>query len=152
MTRIFTVFGPIVGKGRPRASRRGKTVRLRTPERTRQYEKAIRNRYYADYHAQPSLPGPIGVRLVAMFKRPQSHFRTLGGKPTEKLKSAAPVHCTKVPDLDNVVKVVLDALNGVAFKDDSNVTNITARKEWAPNGSTGDSVQVELFELGRGKS
>jgi Holliday junction resolvase RusA-like endonuclease len=49
---------------------------------------------------------------------------------------------TKKPDADNIGKLVLDALNGVAYKDDSQVFSIEVEKIWAEF----DSVQVWVFE------
>ena len=38
---------------------------------------------------------------------------------------------TKKPDIDNITKVVLDALNKFAYKDDTQITEITAVKKYA---------------------
>jgi Holliday junction resolvase RusA-like endonuclease len=35
---------------------------------------------------------------------------------------------SRKPDIDNVLKIVLDALNGVAYKDDSRVVSVSGRK------------------------
>ncbi len=37
------------------------------------------------------------------------------------------------PDVDNYAKIVLDALNGIAWKDDSQVWQLTATKRYGPN-------------------
>ncbi len=46
---------------------------------------------------------------------------------------------TKRPDLDNVVKAIKDGCNGVAWKDDSQVVSLSARKIYGP-----PSVEVEI--------
>ena len=46
------------------------------------------------------------------------------------------------PDLDNVVKAVLDALNGVVYRDDAQVVNLVATKRYA----TEPRVEVYVFE------
>ena len=38
---------------------------------------------------------------------------------------------TKKPDIDNVVKIVLDAMNKFAFKDDTQITKIEVEKLYA---------------------
>lgn len=47
---------------------------------------------------------------------------------------------TKRPDLDNIAKTILDALNGLAWKDDSQVVSLTISKHW----SDAPRVQVEI--------
>ena len=37
---------------------------------------------------------------------------------------------TKKPDADNVIKIVLDAMNKFAFKDDTQVTKLDIEKKW----------------------
>ena len=65
------------------------------------------------------LYGPISVQIKFLIKRPKAHFRT--GKYSKLLKDNAPIwHITKA-DLDNMLKMVLDSLNGVFYKDDSQV-------------------------------
>lgn len=41
---------------------------------------------------------------------------------------AGTVRPSRKPDVDNVLKAVLDALNGVAYKDDSRVVHVAASK------------------------
>ena len=49
------------------------------------------------------------------------------------------------PDCDNIAKAVLDALNGLAYKDDSQVTELTVRKLYAEEGSVG--VRIKSREV-----
>ena len=44
---------------------------------------------------------------------------------------AGKIFPSRKPDIDNVLKVVLDALNGVAYKDDSRVVAVSARKVYS---------------------
>lgn len=55
------------------------------------------------------------------------------------------------PDIDNVVKLVQDALNHVAWKDDKQITQITVKKErWTPNG-TGNHIKIQVDYLREGR-
>ena len=54
---------------------------------------------------------------------------------------------TKKPDIDNVTKSVLDALNGVAYKDDTQVAEVSVRKWWTA-GSDRIDVRIEKAEVG----
>lgn len=51
---------------------------------------------------------------------------------------------TKTPDIDNLLKTVLDGLNGVAFRDDAQVCEVRASKRYAPAPRTW--VRVEVIE------
>ena len=50
---------------------------------------------------------------------------------------------TKKPDLDNLVKSVLDGLNGIAYVDDNQIIDIEARKEYGLY----NSIYIELEEM-----
>ena len=73
-------------------------------------------------------PEPVNVVIDFVFGRPKSHLRKSG------LRSDAPVlpRC----DLDNMAKAVLDALNGVAWVDDSQVSRLVVEKSYGSEGRT----------------
>lgn len=73
---------------------------------------------------------PIELTLLFYFPRPKSHYGT--GKNSELLKDAAPKYHTQKPDLDNMCKAVMDSLNMVLYRDDSQVIQVNAQKLWAP--------------------
>ena len=54
------------------------------------------------------------------------------------------LQCTKKPDADNIVKVVLDALNKVAYRDDAQVVELVAIKRW----SNTSKLKVVIEEIG----
>lgn len=61
------------------------------------------------------------------FNRPKSHYAS-----ETQVVLDAPKYVTKTPDVDNLVKLVLDSLQGVVYKDDKVVSVISAEKRWAP--------------------
>lgn len=65
------------------------------------------------------------VDLDAVFPIPKSWAK----RKREQAAEGDICPMTK-PDLDNVVKIALDALNGVAWEDDKQVVWIGARKEY----------------------
>lgn len=111
----FDVFGKVRGKGRPRFTRGGHAY---TPKATREYEMAIRDAF-ENAPGRPPEPfsGPISVCIVTYRKLPKSTPKSVLSEPD-----------TYKPDADNVAKVVLDALNGVAWLDDAQVTSLTVVK------------------------
>lgn len=72
------------------------------------------------------LTGALEVNLEFIMPRPKSHFGT--GKNSGKLKLSAPVHHLHTPDLDNLVKFVLDAMNGKFYADDAQIVSIKCSK------------------------
>lgn len=111
ISRVFSVSGKPVGKGRPRMTRKGW---LYTPGKTRQYEKAVRDAYRKEYGDAIPLTCPLKVVILASFPKPKKAARPYPPRP----------------DLDNIIKIVMDALNGVAWVDDSQVVSIQAEKNY----------------------
>ena len=75
---------------------------------------------------------PLRVIIVFYMPRPKYHFRT--GKFRHLLKPEVPVQHSKIPDLDNLIKFVCDALNGVFYKDDSQISQLKAEKLYTDIG------------------
>lgn len=111
----FDVWGKVRGKGRPRFTRGGHVY---TPKGTRDYERAIREAF-ENAPGRPPEPfsGPIDVTIVTSRQLPKSTPKSVIREPD-----------THKPDADNVAKIVLDALNGVAWLDDAQVTSLTVVK------------------------
>ena len=51
-------------------------------------------------------------------------------------------------DLDNLIKFVLDALNGVLYDDDSRIVGINAYKVWADDPQSTGSTTMQFWSLG----
>ena len=90
------------------------------------------------------IPGPIRVITRFYLARPKHHFGS--GKNAERLKPSAPSLPRGTPDLDKLVRAVLDALTGVAFNDDSQVTTLIASKYYADQRGPGAEIEVEALE------
>ena len=75
------------------------------------------------------IEGPVELSLAFFFPRPKSHYGT--GKNSELVKPSAPVHHAQKPDIDNVIKSTLDAMNGILYQDDKQVIRLQAEKRWA---------------------
>lgn len=121
----ITIPGPPAGKGRPRFNRRqGRTY---TPAETETAESNVRAAWAAA--RQPRLPdGPITLTIEILVTRPKSHFTAKGRLSAEGLRHPIP---TKAPDCDNVTKLVQDALNGLAWRDDAQVADLHVTRRWS---------------------
>lgn len=127
------VPGDPVGKGRPRLGRGG---RVYTPDATRRAEHAVAAAWWS-----PVIPIeiPVEVWVTAYYARPKDHFLKDGSLSAAGKRLPVPM---KTPDLDNVVKLVLDALNGVAYRDDKQVQRFMADRYWATEEGPGVLVRV----------
>ena len=133
----FVVLGPPQGKGRPKASSRGGFVRMYTPAATRQYEEKIAWSAVLARADWPVLETPISLRVVAHHPIPISWSKR---KQQQALQGDL---VPGKPDLDNVAKAVLDALNGVIYLDDKQVVRLVAEKKY----SFDPRVEVYVHEV-----
>ena len=138
MRLSFFVPGEPKGKGRPRTAVRGGHATIYTDKQTVTYENLVKVLCYEAMQKEgiKQLAGSLTLKLMAYMPIPAS---------TSKRKHAAMVgepH-TKKPDADNIIKAVLDGLNGVAFKDDSMVYCIVASKTYQEDAEVGVIVTVE---------
>ena len=90
------------------------------------------------------LRGPLVVILDFYLGRPKHHFGS--GKNEGRLKPSAPLYPSKTPDIDKLVRAVLDALTGVIFQDDSQVVRLRAAKYFASDERL-PGVRVHVKEL-----
>lgn len=115
----FTVPGNPRGKQRPRICRiRGKTITY-TPKETTEYEKLVKASYTAVSKAKFERNLPLEISILALYPVPKS--------VNKKLKSSmlkGGILPTKKPDSDNIIKIILDALNCVAYRDDAQICKV----------------------------
>jgi Holliday junction resolvase RusA-like endonuclease len=137
MILMFTVPGTPVGSARPRVTRNGTYI----PKRTKMYMNDIRKRYADRYH----FDGPVFVEIYAFFPIPKSYSK----KERELLREMNYAY-TKKPDCDNLTKCVLDALNGIAYNDDSQVCYTLCLKEYAKPGEE-PRIQVSICDMKGGR-
>ena len=112
-------------KERPRAAIIAGRARIFTPKTTEAYEKEIRKAWTKANGETPE-EGPLRVRIYFGLPIPKS-----ATKANRALMVLRKVFPTKRPDLDNLCKAVLDALNEVAYKDDSQIVTMATRKNYA---------------------
>lgn len=116
----LVIPGEPKGKARPRVTQYG----TYTPKATRDREAYILACWKAAGAKKLSYPDQgVELEVTACFP-----VRKSWSKATRQYLSGR--YHTKRPDLDNVVKLVLDALNGGPFPDDGCVALIRAEKRW----------------------
>lgn len=120
----FIIEGEPVGKSRPRWS----NGHVYTPRKTQEYEEKVALAYRAAGGIQFDEEDEICVVIDAYFKIPKSFT---GGKRVAAMHKV--IRPTKRPDVDNVIKSILDGLNGVAYADDKQVVDVVCRKHYSPD-------------------
>lgn len=120
----FEVSGKIVGKQRPRVNMY--TGNVYTPNKTKDYEEWIKQCFFLKYPKVELLEGRINIEIIAYLGIPKNTSKI---KMQQMLKNE--ISPLKKPDIDNIGKVVLDALNKYVFKDDIQVSKMTIEKKYA---------------------
>jgi Holliday junction resolvase RusA-like endonuclease len=131
-TYAFEIPGIPVAKGRARFSARGGFARAYTPKKTRDAELTLAARAMEFRPAEP-LGEPLKLTVTFVLPVPQS-------KP-KKWLAAPPAHTTK-PDLDNLLKLLKDALNGVFWLDDKQIVEVWAAKRYGSVPRTMVTIEV----------
>lgn len=105
---------------------------------TKPWETAIRVEAMQAFGRQPVLVGPVVVRVLFRMPRLKSHL-----DPAGRLLRSAPARFSKKPDVDKLLRTVLDALTAVVFVDDAQVDAVGARKRYcAPGEPPGAEIEV----------
>jgi Holliday junction resolvase RusA-like endonuclease len=99
---LLTIPGEPIAKARPRWAKWG----IYTPKKTVNYETLVKELFATRYPGfKPIIDLPLRIELRAYFAIPKSK-----SKKTQALMLRHEIRPTKRPDLDNVMKTVLDAL------------------------------------------
>lgn len=118
---VFEVLGEPKGKARPRFTRAGHTY---TPADTIAYETEVVWAYREKYGTMCFIKGvPLRLEVTAYFKVPKNATKA---KRADMLSGK--IRPTKKPDCDNVLKIIADALNGVAYHDDAQIVELNFEK------------------------
>jgi Holliday junction resolvase RusA-like endonuclease len=136
----FTIPGDPQGKARAKVFKNKYTGNSHgvTPEKTVLYENLIKTIFIQTGY--PMIEEKIPLLMVV-----NAHYGI--SKSTSKkdrlLMSEHSLRPTKKPDVDNIVKVVADALNGIAYHDDSQIVNVVISKWYSEN----PRVEVKINQI-----
>src|ERR1700689_3720692 len=93
--------------------------------------------------------GPVAIEVTFSLPRPAGHFGT--GKNYTRVKASAPAWPAGRPDLDKLLRAVLDGLTmGGAWKDDAQVVQAATCKQYAGPALVGCLVEIGPLERTEG--
>lgn len=139
MTLAFRVLGVAQAKGNLRAFRRGSLMLTDTNRNLKTWQTVIMSAASAAIQRLPAgerdmVDGPVALSVAFYLPRPRS------------LKASTRAHIRK-PDIDKIVRAVLDALESVVYFSDAQVVNLVAVKRYArANESPRVDIRVEPAE------
>lgn len=133
----FIVYGEPVAKGRPRFARRGNFVSTYTPKKTKDAERIFQLEAL-QYKPKEILVGPLKIEIDVYRSIPKS-----ASNKNMELMLKGLIRPISRPDCDNYEKLVLDAMNGIFWKDDSQICETNVRKWY----STAPRIEIKLSLL-----
>ena len=137
MNCCFEIEGKIKGKGRPRFAKYGNFVKAYTPTDTASYENLIKLQFRiscGDWYSEK----PLKMKIKAI----QGIIKSASKKDKARMLSGE-LKPTKKPDADNIVKIICDALNNIAYKDDTQIVELEFKKAYGEL----EKVIVEIEEI-----
>ncbi len=137
ITYMFVVPGNPRGKQRPRATRQG---RIFTPKETIIYENLIKHEFISKYPDAAPTDRPVMLQILAEYPIAESWSKK------KKIAADSMEVFPNKPDWDNVGKIVSDALNKIAYMDDSQVFYASVLKRYSMRPRL--TVLIRIFEEG----
>lgn len=140
----------VIGKPQPRGSKRAFPIPNKfggirisvtdTNKKSGPWMKVVAETARCAMNGDGLLNGPLMLNVKFFFARPKGHIGKRGLKPS------APVHHTVKPDTTKLLRGLEDALKGVCWRDDSQVVEQTATKEYGEYDHSVVTI-VELPEI-----
>lgn len=124
----FEVPGSPIGQGRPKFSTINGHAKAYDPEKSRNYKAYVKLLATQAMREQgfTMIDGPCCLDILAFFEVPKSKSKKFRQAALEGRERP-----TKKPDLSNIVKGIEDALNGLAYKDDSFIVYLSVAKHYS---------------------
>jgi len=134
----FTVYGEPVAQGRPRFTTVGEFPRAYDPAKSRNYKDYVRL-VATEHKPDKPLEGPLELHVTVLRSIPKSFSR----KKADAAERGE-IRPTTKPDADNYLKSVKDALNGIIWRDDSQIVRVVVEKYYSIN----PRIEIDVREMG----
>ena len=133
----------IIINGEPKAQKRHRyrraSRRIISYDPSKKDKQALAKQLAASM-TSPPLEEDVHLMVAFYMRRPKSHYRS--GKFSNELKEDSPKLHKSRPDIDNLLKLVMDAATGVLWKDDALVSWILTKKEY----SSKPRIELEAWD------
>ena len=126
---MFNVDCNPVGKQRPKFRKIGNFVQTYTPKKTVDFEEQVRKAAEKAMGGMEPLETPVALYCYIKLPIPQSYTKKRKERCEKGIEKPS-----KKPDLDNIVKAVQDSLNGIIYKDDSQIVALHSTKVYGAAG------------------
>ena len=155
MSKLIVIKFGAQGTPRPKGSTKsfrsnstGKIITLNANDKTKGWEQTVRAAAINAMEPYKIAEGAVSVRCDFIMPRPKNHFSVSKKTPGMLKEQYRAMEPTKKPDLDKLIRCVLDALTGVVYLDDNQVTVVSGQKYYAQksNDNTGVLIKVEYKE------
>jgi len=137
----LTIPGEPQGKQRPKARRMGRFTGIYTPEKTVNYETYIKELFVTKYPDFMPLVGPLMLQFTAYVSIPASTSQKKRALMLEGI-----IIPEKKPDIDNILKIIMDALESVAYKRDSQIAIAIESKLYSDRPRLELKIQKEYLQ------
>ena len=134
----LVIPGPPQGKERARVFLLHGRMIATTPGKTRTYEAVIRDLFSVNYPGFEPLQGALSVVVRAYHPIPKS----MSKKDRERIERSELLPTVR-PDVDNCIKSALDALEGLAYRNDSQIVRLHGEKIYSPR----PRIEIEVREF-----
>jgi Holliday junction resolvase RusA-like endonuclease len=90
-------------------------------------------------------PSPLKAEIKFYIPRPKSHFKKNSVRSINNLvpRATSKQHVSK-PDVDNMVKLVLDAMQGIVYSNDSHIDTVIATKAYDDVGPCTGRISIDV--------
>lgn len=122
-------------QSRPKFKRMGKNVMTYELKDMTDYKNSVANTCKKQFNGETLCDAKLNVSMTFYITPPK--YVSKVKKNATRIENEV-IRVNKKPDLDNYVKAILDALNGVVYKDDGMVTELHAKKFYS------DKARVEI--------
>ncbi len=112
------------------------------PKARRQWAALVTDAAVVRMNDRDLFTGPVAVTLHFYMPRPKGHYRS--GKFASLLKPTAKSYHDQKPDVDKLARGTLDAITGFVYRDDSQVVDMVATKQWTEKQPGCDITVQEL--------
>lgn len=124
----FEIPGEPKGKARPRVTKKGFAY---TPKGTVNYETWVKECFVISDNPNKLLEGDLIATIIVYYPL----LKSMSNKVKEKATKGE-IRPSKKPDCDNIAKIILDALNGLAYTDDKQIVDLHISKYYSERPRT----------------